>query len=101
MSSEVELVEDALAAWRITHLIVADALPPVAKLRDRILDTLGPDHPVSYLITCPACTGVWVGAAVAVARFAMPRAWRPVARGLAAAAAAPLLESAYNRMGGS
>lgn len=93
-----ELVEQCLAVWRLTHLIVEDSFPPIQRARDAVFDRLGPDHPVSYLLSCHFCTGVWVGAAAAVARKGCPRLWRPVRGALAAAAAAPLIEAALNRM---
>jgi hypothetical protein len=93
-----DLVVDALACWRLTHLIVADVFPPVQRARDAVLDRFGPDSPVSYLISCPACSGVWVGLGVVAARFSLPRMWRPVSQVLAVAAAAPLIEAAYGRL---
>ena len=88
----LDLVTDCVAAWRLTHLIVEDHFPPVERARDKLLRRLGPEHPGSYLVTCTFCMGVWVGAAVTVARLVAPRAWRPVAWALTAAAAAPIGE---------
>lgn len=49
----------ALAAYRITRLITHDSLPPMARLRDYVLNRWG-DNPWSELIVCPWCMGVWV-----------------------------------------
>jgi hypothetical protein len=48
-----------LAAARITRLITHDSLPPMARLRDYVLDRWG-DDPWSELIVCPWCMGVWI-----------------------------------------
>lgn len=94
----IDLLVDGLAVWRLTHLIVSDVFPPAQKARDRLLDRLGPDHPVSYAVTCAACTGVWVAGAAAVLRAVAPCWWRPAARFLAVAAAAPLIEAGFDRL---
>lgn len=83
-----ELVS-ALAVFRITRLIVEDTL--FDDQRAALIDWLkAHDHPkVAYLITCPWCSSMYVAAAVViVARY---RWWRPLARVLAASAAAGLL----------
>jgi uncharacterized protein DUF1360 len=88
----LDLGVDALAAWRLTHLVVADVFPPVAKLREAVLDRYGPESAWSYLATCPYCVGVWAGVAVVVARRRAPRAWSALAEALAVAALVPIIE---------
>lgn len=56
------LVLMALAAWRLTHLIVEDDFPPIRWARDRI-SAHGPEW-LGDLVTCTWCAGVWVAAAV-------------------------------------
>lgn len=52
----------ALAAYRVTRLITRDSLPPIARLRDHVIDRWG-DNPWSELIVCPWCMGFWVSVA--------------------------------------
>ena len=56
-----------LFVWRVTRLIVADQI--IKPVRDRIVLRLGPDQWFAYLITCPWCASVWVGAATSVAAY--------------------------------
>lgn len=61
------LIIYSLAAFRITRLITRDSLPPMARLRDHVLNRWG-NSPWSELIVCPWCMGFWVSlGAVAVA----------------------------------
>lgn len=94
----LELLVDMLAAWRLTHLVTDDVFPPIEDARTAIKQHYGLDHPVSYLLSCVFCSGVWVAAGVSVARRVAPGPWRAVARLLALAAAAPLVEAALNRL---
>ena len=93
-------VVTVLATKRLTQLIVEDEL--TAPWRDRIVawsdqhrqgswqDRLG------YLVTCPACSSVWVGAVVLLAdRHPVGRV---LARVLAASGAALLLEAIIGRL---
>lgn len=93
----IELIEDAAAAWRITHLIIEDSFPPVDRARQKAVTFFGPESSVTYLLGCPYCVGVWVAAGVAVFRAVAPRAWRQTARMLAIAAAVPFIEAADRR----
>lgn len=64
------LVVYALAVARITGLIAADEITRPA--REWVLDHLddtAPARTVAYLITCPWCVSIWVGAVAA------PIAW--------------------------
>lgn len=87
-----DLATDGLAAWRLTHLVTADVFPPVEHAREQIMGRFGPDSPVSYLVTCPYCVGVWAGLAIAVARKVAPRQWRWLSQALAFATVAALIE---------
>lgn len=49
-----------LFVWRVTRLLVADQI--LHPIRARIVLRLGPDQWFAYLITCPWCTSVWIGA---------------------------------------
>jgi hypothetical protein len=57
----------ALAAFRITRLLVADEFPPVAAVRERVTRRFGGDSSPAYLVHCPWCTGVYVSAALVAA----------------------------------
>jgi hypothetical protein len=109
----LELLVDAVAAYRLTRLVTADDI--TAPIRDAIVEwsydrlpdveversggetwsdvaIADPDAPkLATLITCRWCTGVWVGAGVVAARRLTPRAWQPLAEALSLAAAAALV----------
>ena len=104
----LELLVDCLATYRLTRLATADVLTEGARLavlrRTGVTPTEGgptssvdmvgamEDPPkAATLVTCRWCAGVWIAAGVTVARYVVPDLWRPVARGLAASAAAVLL----------
>lgn len=52
---------------RATRLVVADQI--IYPVRARIVVRLGPDHPVSVLITCSWCMSVWIAAAICAAAY--------------------------------
>lgn len=90
----LDLLIDGLAVARITRLITTDNI--FDRPRAWLLNTLtvhGHDTAVEGLL-CDWCTGVWVAAAVTVARHAAPRTWSKVAPFLAAAQIAGSLLSA-------
>lgn len=70
-------VVDVLAAFRITRLVVRDTFPPIAKLRERVVER-SPDGYLAELIECPWCAGFWIAVVVAVARYVIPVQWNPV-----------------------
>lgn len=83
----------ALAAYRVTRLITHDSLPPMARLRDYVLDRWG-HSPWSELIVCPWCMGFWVSVAtVAVASSPADPVTRWPATGFAMSAIVGLLAS--------
>lgn len=83
----------ALATFRLTRLIIKDEFPPVKWPRDKILNWLDPDdeykiewlakhgtgleppdghlgavgRSLAYLLACPWCMSVWVGAGLTYA----------------------------------
>ena len=103
------LLVDALATYRLTRLVTADVVSePVrmAVLRrtgaepapgeedptaQEIVESMKDPPRAATLITCRWCAGMWIAACVTVARSVAPRAWGPVARGLALSATAALL----------
>ncbi|MGH9095689.1 MAG: DUF1360 domain-containing protein [Acidimicrobiales bacterium] len=93
----IDLATDAVAAWRLTHLVTEDAFPPIARAREAVLERCGPDSAISYLVTCSFCVGIWAGAGIAVARALAPSAWRTAARALAVGSAAPIIENRLAR----
>ncbi len=75
----IDLAVDALTTYRLTRLVVEDEI--AAPLRDRIWKRWAPDRTkVGYLITCPWCVSVWVGAGVVAAGAVAPTAWRALSR---------------------
>ena len=89
------LLVDALACYRLTHLITDDRLP-LGPLRDRVLHT-DSDSLVAEWIGCPWCAGMWVAATVVAARAWAPRAWQPAATALALSAITGLLSTWEHR----
>lgn len=82
------LLTDALAAYRLTRLVVDDTIldRPRAHLTEA-LRVGGYDKAIEGL-TCTWCVSVWAAAGVTLARRAAPRLWAPVAAALAASAIA-------------
>lgn len=114
-SEPLELVVDALAAYRLTRLATADVIsePWRRSLVDRmvpdgpetqealgsdtaqqVVDQLADPPKLARLVTCRWCAGMWIAGSVVAARRAAPRAWAPVATALALSAAASLLARA-------
>jgi hypothetical protein len=89
-SDALDFALDALTAWRLTHLLTADVI--LNGPRDAIRDRFGPKSKISFMVGCPYCVGVYVGAGVLAARKLFPRGWPLVARGAALAATAALVE---------
>jgi uncharacterized protein DUF1360 len=83
-----------LTVHRVTRLVVEDTFPPIGVPRERLLNWLAPDHEFAhryalsynrdprphlgalgrslrYLLSCPWCMSVWVGAGIiyAVTRY--------------------------------
>lgn len=86
-------VVDSLATYRLTRLVVEDVI--AAPLRDKIFEKHPPhDKSWSYALTCPHCASVWLGFGVIAARVLTPKAWDPIAKGLAASAVTSI---AYDR----
>ena len=93
---------DAAAVYRLTKLVVDDAL--TEGLRERITAAsrrrmdephvarvYGPSvaeagGPAAYLVQCPWCASVWLAAGVVLARRAFPLPWGLAARGLSMSA---------------
>jgi hypothetical protein len=53
-----------LAVYRVTRLITVDEFPPVKLLRDMVQAKFGEDSAVGYLVECPWCASVYVGAVI-------------------------------------
>lgn len=109
--SPLELVVDAVAAYRLTKLVTDDEI--TEPLRDAVVEwsyrddvdplpdgyaswsdlaITDPKSPkLATLVTCRWCAGVWIGAGVVAARRVAPRAWQPLAEALSFAAAAALI----------
>lgn len=61
------------AVYRITLLVIADEItrPP----REWLLRRLGPEHRISYLITCPWCASAEIAVAVVWSGMAWGNGW--------------------------
>lgn len=87
----LELVVDALATHRVTHLITEDTVP-FGTLRDNLIDTQ-PRSLLAEWVSCPWCASVSVAVVVAVARAVVPRWWAPAAAVLAMSSVTGLLST--------
>jgi hypothetical protein len=95
--SELDLVVDGLAAYRLTRLIVEDTI--TAPIREKIFDKYPPSEDSwSYALTCTYCASIWVGAGIVTARAVAPRAWKVAAVGLALSGVVSLIQSREERM---
>lgn len=84
----LEALTDALATFRLTRLVVDDRIS--AKLRNAAVKRFGQEG-LGYLVGCPWCSSIWIGAGVVVARRVAPKAWAPVAELLALSAVSGLV----------
>jgi hypothetical protein len=83
-------VLEALAVYRATRLLQQDEVPPVARLRERLMQRYG-TSPWSALLDCPWCLSVWLGGASVALRHLAPRFWRIGASVLASSAVAGVI----------
>ena len=60
----------SLAAYRITHFIVADTL--FEPVRDKIWKKFPPNTKIGYLFTCYWCMGFWISLFVVVLAYLLP-----------------------------
>lgn len=60
----------SLAAYRITHFIVADTL--FEPVRDKIWKKFPPSTKIGYLFTCYWCMGFWISLFVVVLAYLLP-----------------------------
>lgn len=65
MRHETRLVLAALAAYRLTRLVVEDTI--TEDLRNRLLNKVERGSKTETLLTCPYCAGFWVAGAVVLA----------------------------------
>lgn len=52
------------STYRLTRLLVVDEFPPIAYVREWITVRAGEASSLAYLVHCPWCTSVYVGALV-------------------------------------
>lgn len=78
----LNFVIDALATHRLTRLAIEDVI--TEPIREKIFEK-HPPHPrsLSYALTCPHCSSVYIGFGVVAARTIAPSLWRPLAYALA------------------
>jgi hypothetical protein len=89
------LVVDALATYRITHLVTDDTIP-LGRARDFITNRW-PGSLAAEWVECPWCASVTVAAAVTTARHLIPRWWTHPATALALSAVTGLLATWEHR----
>ena len=95
--SGVDLVVDALAAYRITRLVIEDKITEDLRTRVHVAALREIEDPATWskvktLLSCPWCVGFWISVGVVGARLAAPRVWRPIATAFALSAAVGLIE---------
>ena len=66
----VDLIILALATYRLTRVIVEDAV--AERLRNLIWSRFKPSHGLGYLITCYWCTGFWVASLLVLLFIIIP-----------------------------
>jgi len=86
---------DALAAYRLTRLVVDDSIldGPRGRMLGRLDEPTGPAWALKLGegLRCYWCVGMWAAAAVTAARWAAETPWRPTSWLLAVSAAAGLI----------
>jgi Protein of unknown function (DUF1360) len=78
-----------LATYRITRLLVADAI--TEPWRDRVEERYGPESSWAYLVNCPWCTGMWVAIVLTLATDLIVGLPAPVLVAASASAVAGLI----------
>jgi hypothetical protein len=68
--SVVDLVILALAVYRITRLIIEDAV--TERLREAVWSRFDASRGIGYLITCYWCTGFWVASLLVLLFIIVP-----------------------------
>lgn len=69
----ISLVVAVLAVARITRLLVEDRL--TVSWRQFVIKKTSPDSMLSYLVHCPWCTSIWVGAVIMPPAALFPYPW--------------------------
>jgi hypothetical protein len=94
MSDSLDAAVSALAAYRLTRLVIEDEI--TEPLRDKVVARFGApqDSKLSYLVHCPHCVSMYASVGIVMADMMVPRLARPVLRALALSAVVSL---AYER----
>lgn len=87
----MQQLTDTLAVYRITRFITKDTLAEPG--REFVKRRHGEDSKMYYLVNCPWCTSIYVGATVVVLRNLIPRTWNVAATALALSAGASLIQT--------
>ncbi|HSX22677.1 MAG TPA: DUF1360 domain-containing protein [Gaiellaceae bacterium] len=89
-----DVLLEGLATYRVTRLITTDEITrPAREALVKRLESRG-HHKLTYLLQCPYCVSVWVGAAFVIAPRVLGRAWLPVRDALSASAIVSLIAEA-------
>lgn len=84
------LLVGALAVHRLTRLVTEDEV--TRPVRERVQDA-APEGRLAYLLTCPWCVSVWIGAGWAALTAAAPAVAAPAGAALAWSSVTGLLSS--------
>jgi hypothetical protein len=85
----------ALAAYRITRLIVEDTL--LEPLRERVWKRFPPETKLGYLFTCFWCTGFWVSVLIVAVYLLLPSATIAIALVFALSAVVGIIDTILHR----
>lgn len=67
----ITFIIDIAAVYRLTKLVIDDEI--AADLREKLWEHFPPETTkLGYLITCPWCTSIWMGAAIFALRKISP-----------------------------
>lgn len=88
------MIIDALAAFRITRLLITDQITKEPREAFQEWCLKGRRLKLLELSQCPWCAGMYVAFGVVAARRIAPRAWDPIAKALAFSAVTGILSEA-------
>ena len=94
--SLINFVLIALATYRLTRLVISDAI--FESTRNRIWKKYPPESSkIGYLFTCPWCVSIWIGSALQLSYTIIPNWTTNVEIVLSASAVAGLLTAHEDR----
>ena len=73
MNYVILIVASIFATHRLTVLVISDQI--TQRIRDWFFDRWNPSTTWTYVLTCPWCASMWVGAFVALGVVFLPEVW--------------------------